>query len=279
MMASGGPGTSVKRFLTAIAVAALVAFGVVPTSIAQDDATALRDLANGGDFRVRVSAALALGRSKSPGARAALEKALNDPHPAVRAAASAALGNLGDANATPALQAALARETTPSVKAQYESTLKKLGGSSSTSSRAKFLVALGRMDVRQGAFPPNTLKAATRTRMSQMSGVEVVADGSDVSAISRTRNLPAFTVDGTLTKLAKSTSSAGVSVSARVEYLLRKMPDHAIKATMSGTAQAEADAREIRGARELEQLQSDAVTAAVDSALKGAAPALEAGAK
>jgi hypothetical protein len=268
----------VKRFLTAIAVAALVAFGVVPTSIAQDDATAFRDLANGGDFRVRVSAALALGRSRSPGARAALERALNDPHPAVRAAASAALGNLGDAGATPALRAALARETTPSVKAQYEATLKKLGGGSG-SSRAKFLVALGRMDVRQGAFPATTLKAATRTRMSQMSGVEVVADGSDVSAISRTRNLPAFTVDGTLTKLAKSTSSAGVSVSARVEYLLRKMPDQAIKATMSGTAQAEADAREIRGARELEQLQSDAVTAAVDSAFKGAAPALEAGAK
>jgi hypothetical protein len=270
----------VKRYLVAMAVAAAVALGHLPTSTAQDDATAFRDLSGGADFRVRVAAALALGRSHSPGARNALEKALSDPHPAVRAAASAALGNLGDVSAVPALQAALAREQTTSVKSQFETTIKKLTSSGAApSGRAKFLVALGRIDVRMGTYSPTTLKAATRSRMSQMPGVEVVADGSDVSAISASRPLPAFTVDGTLTKLAKAQSGGGVSISARVEYLLRKMPDHAIKATMAGSAQADADAREIRGARELDQLQSDAVTAAIDSAFKGAQSALEAGAK
>ncbi len=47
-------------------------------------------------------------------------------------------------------------------------------------------------------------------------------------------------------------------------------------ASVSGSAQALADARQVRGQGELAQLQTDALAAAVDSALKGASPALEA---
>jgi len=283
MMASSGGGPALKRVLLCIAMALIVAIGTVPVSTAQDDTIAFRDLATGSDFRVRVAAALALGKSKNPGARAALEKALSDPHPAVRAAASAGLGHLGDSSAVPALQAALGREATPSVKTQLESTLKKLngGGSSAPAGRAKFLVQLGRIDVRANgaAFSVATLKNATRNKMAALPGVEIVADGSDVGAASHSRGLPGFTVDGALTRLAKGTSGGGVSVSARVEYLVKKMPDQAIKATMSGTAEAEADSREIRGAKEMDQLQQDAVNAAVDSAFKQAGRALEAASK
>jgi hypothetical protein len=273
-----------KRVLLSIALALLVGLGTPPSSTAQDDSAAFRDLSTGSDFRVRVAAALALGRSKNPGARAALEKALGDAHPAVRAAAAAGLGRLGDAGAVPALKAALGRESTPSVKTQLESTIAKLGGgggSGSSSGRAKFLVQLGRIDVRAGGATYNaaTLKAATRNKMASLPGVEMVADGADVGAASQSRGIPGFTLDGSLTRLAKATSSGGVSVSARVEYLVKKMPDHAIKATMSGTAEAEADQREIRGARELEQLQQDAVNAAVDSAFKQANRAFESSSK
>jgi hypothetical protein len=271
-----------KRVLLSIVIALVVGFAAVPVSTAQDDAAAFRDLASGSDYRVRVAAALALGKSKNPGARAALEKALSDPHPAVRAAASAGLGHLGDSAAVPAIQAALARESTASVKTQFESTLKKLGGggSSAPAGRAKFLVQLGRIDVRGGAvYNAASLKAATRSKMAALPGVEVMADGADVGAASQSRGLPGFTVDGSLTKLAKAQSSGGVSVSARVEYLVKKMPDHTIKATMAGNAEAEADSREIRGAKDMDQLQQDAVNAAVDSAFKQAGRAFEASAK
>jgi hypothetical protein len=272
----------VKRLLMSIAVAALVAIGSVPVSTAQDDVAAFRDLATGGDFRLRVAAALALGRSRHPGARPALEKALSDPHPAVRAAASAALGQLGDPASAVALRQALARESTASVKAQFESTLRKLAGAGSSGSvgRPKFLVALGRIDIRSGVgatgITSANLKATTRSKMAQVPGVEMLADGADAGVASKSRGLPTFTLDGSLTKLAKGQNSSGVSYSARVEFLIRKMPEQAIKGTMSGAAQAEADPREIRGQRELDQLQSDAVSAAVESALRNAPPALEA---
>jgi HEAT repeat protein len=63
----------------------------------------LQKLARGPDFRVRVSAALQLGKTKSSVARSALETALDDENAAVRAAAAAALKVIGDPTAINAL--------------------------------------------------------------------------------------------------------------------------------------------------------------------------------
>src|SRR5215207_1014725 len=56
-------------------------------------------LRDGKDFRVRVQAALQLGRSMSPQALAPLVTALDDDNASVRAAAVAALESLGDMRA------------------------------------------------------------------------------------------------------------------------------------------------------------------------------------
>ena len=56
------------------------------------------------------------------------------------------------------------------------------------------------------------------------------------------------------------------------------MPEQSLKGTISGRAEALADARSVRGQSELAQLQLDAVSAAVDSALKGAGISFEAAA-
>lgn len=273
------------RTLFRLGIVTALMLGAASSSVAQDDSGAFRDLAIGTDFRLRVAAALTLGKSKSAGARPALEKALGDPNPAVRAAAAAGLGAVGDPAALVTLRAALAHETTPNVKAQIETTIKRLGAGPATkanTSKPKFLIALGRLENRSGsgtAEVATALKAATRAKMAAVPGIEVLDDGSDIAAASKSRNLPGFTVDGTLTELAKKQSRTGVSFSARVEYLIRKMPEQSLKGTMSGNAQAQADSKQIHGQNELSQLQIDAVGAAIDSALKGASPALEAAAR
>ena len=272
------------RWLGAALLAAAVIASAPAVTHAQDDAAAFRDLATGSDFRVRVAACLVLGKSRSPGARSALEKALADGHVAVRAAAAAALGSLGDARAVPALKTAQASETSADVKAVIDRSLGRLaqsGGAAApaATSKAKFLVSVGRIENKSGVTGPTlgpALKTSTRSRMAQVPGVEVLAEGTDPSVEGKSRNLPAFTVDCTLTKLDKKQGQDGVGYAARVEYLLRKMPDQKLTGTMSGTAQALADAKEVRSQGELAQLQIDALSAAVDSALKGAKPALEA---
>jgi hypothetical protein len=55
-------------------------------------------------FKVRVQAAIVLGRHASPQGVHALLRALGDPHPAVRAAAAISLGKIGHASVRRALQ-------------------------------------------------------------------------------------------------------------------------------------------------------------------------------
>ena len=245
------------------------------------EAEAFRDLATAPDYRLRVAAALSLGSSRSPGARLALERALADVEPAVRAAASAALGAQGNAAALPALRAALGKETTVSVRAQIESTLAKLGGAAQAV-KPRYLIALGKIENKSGASGAEVVTAfrtESKTRIARVPGVEMAPEGADLVTVGKSKNLPAFTVDASLTALAKAQGPGGVSYSARVEYVIRRMPDHTLKGTMSGNAKALAELSEIRGKAELTQLQIDAVAGAIDSALKGATPALEAAAQ
>lgn len=266
----------VLAVLLAVLSAAPVTLGSSVVSRADDEATLVRDLASAGDFRVRVAAALALGKLKTSGARAALSKALKDAHPAVRAAAAAALGALGDAAALPALRAALAREASSDVKAQIDTTIKRLVAAQT---KPKFVLVLGKLEDKSGvssAAITGAFRTSTRARMMLVAGVDVLADGADVAAEGKSRNLPAFALDGSLTKLEKRQADGGVGYAARVEYVIRKMPDQILKGTMNGAAQAMADIKQIRGAGELEQLKLDAMDAAVESALKSAGPTLQA---
>ena len=263
--------------LAAALLAAQVMFGASRVSIA-DDGAAFRDLATASDFRVRVAAALALGKSKNKNARFALERALRDAHPAVRSAAAAALGQLGDPASLPSLRSAAQREKIVGVKNQLDQVVSRLS-IGVKKSKPKYLVSVGKLDNKsgiRGASLLGALRDSTRERMSQVPGVEVLADGDDVVAASKSRNLPAFALDGSITQLAKKQATGSISYAARVEYLIRKMPDHTLKGTMSGAAQAIADTTEVRGPAQLTQLQLDAVAGAVDGALRGAGKALEA---
>lgn len=270
----------IKRALRVTLAALLILCASVPSSTAQDFSAALRDIATGSDFRLRATAALALGKAKSAAARGALEKALVDPHPSVRAAAAAALGASGDASSLGALRSAAAKETAPAVKAQMESTIKRLGASAP--SKARFLVAVGKIENKSGVSGPaltSLFKQSTRTQLAQIPGAEVLAEGSDIGAQGKSRGLPVFALDGSLTRLTRGQSGSDVSYSAKVEYLIRQVPEQSLKGSVTGAAQALASSSALKGERELALLQAEAVSAAVETAMKGAPPALEAATK
>lgn len=266
-----------RRTLIAVVLATSTLLGAARLSNAQSHASAYRDLATADDSRVRVAAALVLGKSKSPGARAALEKALRDQHASVRAAAAAGLGANGEAAAVPALQAALASETIATVKSQIEASVQRL--KKQATAKVKFLITLGKFENKSSVKDTTMggiLKDQTREKVSQVPGIELLAEGADLVATAKSRKLPAFALDGSLLQLAKGQSGADVTYSAKVEYLIRKMPEQSLKGSMSGAAKALADAKAVKGPGELAALQRDAVAGAVESALKGAFPALEA---
>jgi hypothetical protein len=263
----------------ALVVAAL---SVTSLAAAQDAAGALRDLAESPDFRVRVSAALYLGRNKPPGAREALEHSLSDGHPTVRVAAAAALGALGDPAAVGSLTRRLSAESSASVAAEIRTAIDRLrrgvaaeqapndGGSRALGPNVRYIVKLGAMRNPSGVRGEElrrVLREASLSRAHILKGGAVVDGDAEALARAAERHLPIITLDGSLTQVLESRVAGTVQVQARVEFAVRR--EQTLKGTLSGAATTFGSSPSITD-QSRRQLQDDAVDGAVQSALRGA---------
>ena len=246
-----------------------------------------RELTESSDFRVRVQAALRLGRTGGTSARSDLEMGLRDAHPAVRVACAVALGTMGDASAIPALQQAMRTESFPSAKTSMKDTIDKLraggaGGAAAAGSggsapvdpsagveKAKYVVQLGAMrnTTGQRADLDTVMRSAARAKAGSIKGA-VVLDNPDAAILRRAgeRKIPVLLVDGSLTRLSQSTGrDGGLIVSAQVDLSIRRVPQQTLKGMVSGNASASDDARNTN--KGLNELQNRAVNGAVESAM------------
>ncbi|MDB4943497.1 MAG: hypothetical protein JWP97_3031 [Labilithrix sp.] len=240
-----------------------------------------RELTESPDFRVRVQAALRLGRASDAATRAAarpdLEAGLRDTHPAVRVACAVALGGLGEGAAVPALQQAMKTESFASVKSAMKDSIEKLtkggpsgagaaGDGASNVERAKYVVQLGAM--RDGTGQRGDvgviMRGAARARAGTIKGA-MVLDAADSSVLKRAgeRKIPVLLVDANLTRLSQSTAKdGGVVVSAQVDLSIRRIPQQTLRGMVSGNASA-SDVT----TRGITELQNRAVNGAVESAM------------
>ncbi len=264
------------RFIAAVCFALMLFMGAGAS--AASPITKLADrLANGEDFRVRVQAALELGKTKNPAAREPLEKGLDDDNAAVRAACAAGLKVLGDRRAIPAL-AKHSKDPSAAVRSQIKNTIASLKGSSASEEKPRVLVKLGRVKdakgVRSGQLKDEVEKAS-RKGFDGIPGV-LVMDDSDSQAGAK---LPVVMVTGQVRKLKASAEGSSVVYSASVEFMVHRMPEHAIAGTVSGSASTTATRAEARDRRRSVELQRAVLAAAVDSAVRRAPEALYAAAK
>ena len=269
-----------RRTFSLLLVGALALPAIGRPAFALDASAALRELAQSPDFRVRVSAALLLGRAKPPGAREALEQALADSHPAVRVAAATALGVLGDALAITAVARALNAESSATVRAQLQATLDILRNTASAPQPSPDPRQLGpdvRLVVRLGVMRNGTavrgdelrrvLHDAARSRARSIHGVAISDGDTSLLSQARSRHLPVITLDGSVTQLSESAAAGNLQVKANVEFAMRR--EQTLKGMLSGAATTFGSSLQIsdQGRR---QLQDDAVDGAVQSALRGA---------
>jgi len=264
----------IGRFTASLITALAVTVSSVPVSTADDLTSLTRDLGGGADFRLRVGAALALGKSHSRAALAPLIAALDDPSPAVRVAAAAALGVLGLKEATPALTAHLSGETSPSVRSQLRAAIDKLQGAhEGDENAARVLVKLGQLKNLTGVRGLQLIevfRGATRTHASALPGVEVLADATEGKHESEARKLPLLVLDGVVNQLAQGSSGTQVTISAQVEFVFRKMPEHALTGSITGAARAHESSRILVDQTLVAQLENQALQGAVESAMRGA---------
>lgn len=236
---------------------------------------AVRGLASS-DFRVRVGSVLALGRSHSPKARVPLEGALRDAHPAVRAAAASALGALGEPAAVAALDRAARHETMPGVRAEMRraaADLRAEGAAAAPPSLAgaRYVVRIGSMsnssDVHDETIA-DVMRAATRKRAASLSGAVLAEAGADalVKAAAR-KSVPVLIVDGSLSRVRRDTSADGVTISAKVDFSVRRLPEQLLKGMVSGNASASDNPSALRSDSRVAELVRRAVGGAADSAM------------
>jgi hypothetical protein len=275
----------ISRVAVAAATCVVLTFSNVGVSPAQDAQTTAADLAHAADFRVRVSAALLLGKTRPEGARVMLEHALDDPHAAVRTAAAAALASLGDAAAVPALDRHARGESSGAARAQMRTTIATLTGSgadqapAATPAHARYAVAIGHMKnltgVRESELSA-VLRDAARMQAHSLPGALVYDEGEPVPGV--TGKMPVLLLEGQLTRLAQAQASGAMRIEARVEFSVRRVPQQTLKGTLSGGATAVESVRTLSGQRLIE-LQNQTVGSAVESALRGADSGLALAAK
>jgi hypothetical protein len=232
-------------------------------------------LESGEDFRLRVSAALELGKvkTKKDKARAALERALDDANAAVRAASVAALRVLGDSRAVPALRRAL-KDDSPAVRAQAQSAIDALSGASDAAETARhkeIVVELGEVKNATSSGKADKsldrdLQFQSQRALQRLPGVRVVSN--------KNQERPEVMLTGKLHELKQTRDGNSVVCDAQVEYILHQMPGRAIRGRVSGSAKVRDSASILSNKRALAELRQSALEAAIDSAMKRAKEAM-----
>jgi len=275
---SRGFGRAFGVLLGVLAISVCVA----AAALAQTATTPLRELAESSDFRVRVNAALVLGRTAPDGAREALEHALGDAHPAVRIAAATALAFLGDPLALPALERHVPGEPSPGVAAQLHASIERLRQAAPPAEvepppparvlppNVRYVVRLGTMRNGSGVRGEElrrVLRDSTRSRARGLRDAVVIDTDPALLRQAADRHLPVVTLDANLVQLVESRVAQTLQVQARVEYTVRR--DQTLRGTLSGGATTFGSGPTISDQAH-RQLEEDAVDGAVQSALRGA---------
>jgi hypothetical protein len=266
---------ALRLWIGALAVVCVLG-GLARPAPAQDVAEARHDITGSDDFRLRVSAALVLGRNHADGARPLLEQALSDAHPAVRTAAAAALGALGDPAAIPALDHAAGTELSASVKTQMRASATLLRRVPVGAwQNARYVIELGDMKNRtgiRGEQPSGILRNSTRTYATNLPGA-VVTEGVDPGARQEaaSRHLHVLALDGTVQRLTEGRRDTQLTIAAQVEFSLRRVPEQSLKGTLSGSATSIGSTSALASPQLVVQLQDQAIDGAVASAMRGAA--------
>lgn len=237
-------------------------------------------LAGAKDFRVRVRAALELGRTHEPWARGPLEDALDDRSAAVRAAAAAALRVLGDERAVPALRQHL-RDRNDAVRTQVRGAISALEWKADRRKKQpKYLVKLGRFSIAEEKHRKvlPTMARESRARLDDLPGVLVLDDWEDPDLASVSFSAPVVMVSGRLRNVNVQREGAAVVYRAEVEYVIATMPEKNIVGMISGSASARAPLDEATDVKRMVALRNEVVAAAVGSAMRRVSPAIEAAA-
>lgn len=191
-----------------------------------------RILLQDSSYKVRVQAALLLGKLGDPAAADPLSRALADENKTVRGMAAQSLGKLKTTDAAPALKALLERERDPFVRGQVQKALASLGPMLPGSDQDAKKIYLT-----FGSFAGGTktvsgpllelLKGSIRKEVAKLATVTFSLDGVDEKTFLRSGR-KGFLVDGNVTRLDDGMVAGVVEINCDVKVMVARWPSKSI---------------------------------------------------
>jgi hypothetical protein len=226
------------RPLRAILVVALLLY-VAGTASADkiDDLT--RALMQDGSYKVRVQAALVLGKLGDKRAVPALMQALHDENETVRGVAATSLGRIGDKAAANALMVASTSDSSEFVRSQAKKALEAVAGGgtavavSPPKAGAKFYVHIGFTAAgKAGPEYSRLVRDALAKELQKIPAVTLSvsgASGAPSKAILSSHHLQGFIVDGNIQRLSASPQGGQQTIDCDLKAFVATFPDNSIK--------------------------------------------------
>jgi hypothetical protein len=192
-----------------------------------------RAVVEDGNYKVRVQAALVLGKLGDPRAVPWLEKALADPNKTVRGIAAQALGQLGDPSATEPLRELLKRESDPFARSQAEKAIAALataGGAAGVNKKAKVYLSFGPFTGGVKSAGPDMAKIIQDALAKDLGKLPVVTlslSPADQHNFAKT-GLLGFYIDGNITRLDDVGGAGGSETNCDVKVMVARWPSKSI---------------------------------------------------
>jgi len=248
------------RLLRALVVALLLFAAATASADKIDDLT--RTLMQDPSYKVRVQAALVLGKLADRRAVPALIQALKDENETVRGVAATSLGRIGDKSSANALMMASTSDSSEFVRSQAKKALELVagGGGSLTvappKAGARFYVAIGFSS--PGRADPQyarLVREALAKELQSVSSVTLsVSGGSQPSrSLLASKHLQGFIVDGTIQRLSATPAGGQQTIDCDLKAFVATFPERSIKAmtqegaslqTGSGASEADSGKRD-----------------------------------
>ena len=247
------------RILLGLIVAATLA-GTARADKIDDLGKALQDPS----YKVRVQAALILGKLKDRRAVAPLSAALRDENATVRGTAAASLGLLGDASAKDALEGA-AQDVDPFVRGQATKAMAMLGSASPgpgpSGKGARFYVTVGFRSAGKGTpADAAAFREMLGKELQKLPEVQVSAGGAEPSAQALVqRKLQGFMVDGTIQRLSATLAGGGAQIDCDLKAQVMTFPGNSLKMMTTEGASLQC------GTSERESAKRDCMQAAAEA--------------
>ena len=198
------------------------------------------------NYKIRVQAALVLGKVADPAAVPALVKALSDQNATVRGIAAAALGQIGDAAATDPLRGLLRRETDSFVKSQANKALAMLSAAGGgTGKHAKIYLAFGPFTGGVKSAGPEAAKIiadALAHELGKLPSVTLTLSANDQRNFAKT-GLLGFYIDGNITRLDDSVSGGASETNCDVKVMVARWPNKSIISWTNAGASVQSGSR------------------------------------